>query len=601
MGRTETKGSGFESTLQIVLDAKEPDLLVGLLEGALDEERLRKRTLDVLLQVGGGAAHRLMLRKFHLLDAEDRALVRIRAESLLDAAEDLARSDDREIRSNVVAALGALGSFHTLPLLLLFLDDPAPPVREQAGEIFDALCRRFVEEGCEQRSELDCIRKGLRLGLHRSLAGPYIPQRLPPSRDAVRALIALGPDGHSILCGILRDAPEAVCDAIQEILFDLTDSGAIEGLIAMLGSSCERARGIARRIFRERRDAFFVSAILDRLSDPRDQELLLSLGIIRTICWEHLPPEVIARTDEVIQERLLRLLEGYRGPAHAKARKLASFLRSQSPWIQQHALMLLRDFPLATYIEELRPLLESPVEAVALAATEVLQPTLGRDICRVLILQLRSPFESVRRTALDRLAGRGVELALRTFDALEDGTRHSILRILARVDREFFPCIQAELRSGDAERIVRGLKILSAVDGESTLRDAIIDLTVDGNSRVRATVARSLARLADDRARGFLLRFLRDPDPRVIANAIEGIADAGYAGDRPHLLPFIDHANNRVRANTIEGLWRLGDRSHLGSLEAMLRDPDPRMRASGRWAANRIGHVAAAAGASERN
>ncbi|MBN1418824.1 MAG: HEAT repeat domain-containing protein [Planctomycetes bacterium] len=591
MGGIDTKERGFEATLEVVCQAKEPGLLIGLLEGALDEPRLRKRTLDVLLEVGDGAAHRLILRKFHTLDEGDRERVSRRTEPLLAAAEDLARSDERQIRANVVASLGVLESFRGLPLLLLFLDDPAPSVRERGAEIFDGLCHRFVEEGCAQPLELECIRKGLRLGLRKS----------PPSREAVRALIALGAEGHGVLCGILREGSDPVRDGIQTILSELTDPDLIQALLAMLGSSCEPARAIARRVFRDRRDAFFVRSILNRLAEPRDQELLLSLGIIRTICWEHLPPEVIAGTPEVVQERLLHLLEGYHGPAHAKARKLASFLRSGSPWIQQQALMLLRDFPLATYLEELFPLLDSPVEAVGLAATEVLQPTLGREVCRALILQLRSPFESVRRAAVERLAGRGIELAVRCFDAMEATTRDTILRILARVDREFFPFVQTELRSGDADRIVRGLRILAIVDGETSLRDTIIDLTVDANSRVRATVARSLARLADERARGFLRRFLRDPDPRVVANAIEGIADAGYADDRPHILPFLHHANNRVRANTIEGLWRLGDRGHLGALEGMLRDPDPRMRASGRWAANRIGHAAAEVGTSERN
>jgi HEAT repeat protein len=72
---------------------------------------------------------------------------------------------------------------------------------------------------------------------------------------------------------------------------------------------------------------------------------------------------------------------------------------------------------------------------------------------------------------------------------------------------------------------------------------------------VRINAMHLLARLVGKGMIPFLLENLEDPDPRVVANAIESIGLLKDQKTIPLLLPFLQHDNHRIRANSVIALF----------------------------------------------
>ncbi|MGH7830450.1 MAG: HEAT repeat domain-containing protein, partial [Candidatus Binatia bacterium] len=72
--------------------------------------------------------------------------------------------------------------------------------------------------------------------------------------------------------------------------------------------------------------------------------------------------------------------------------------------------------------------------------------------------------------------------------------------------------------------------------------------------QVRMNATLLLTRLIGKKMTPFLMEALEDPDPRVVANAIESIGLLKDAKSISILLPFLSHANHRIRANAAVAL-----------------------------------------------
>ncbi|MGA1535092.1 MAG: HEAT repeat domain-containing protein, partial [Planctomycetota bacterium] len=77
-------------------------------------------------------------------------------------------------------------------------------------------------------------------------------------------------------------------------------------------------------------------------------------------------------------------------------------------------------------------------------------------------------------------------------------------------------------------------------------------------------------------------------DPRVVANAVEGIERLGGASGARVLRAAADHPHPRVRANALLALGRRGDAEALDALERWREVAEPTARASARWAWERL-------------
>jgi hypothetical protein len=135
--------------------------------------------------------------------------------------------------------------------------------------------------------------------------------------------------------------------------------------------------------------------------------------------------------------------------------------------------------------------------------------------------------------------------------------------------------------------LFRLLELLSALDcGQRVVRFKSVLLAHD-DARIRSKAAVVIGRVL--RNATSIEKLLKDPDPRVQANAVESAWGLPASEFRPLLETAAQSANNRVVANALVGLYRLGDQPSVPQLFAMAEHASEPFRASARWAMGETG------------
>lgn len=147
----------------------------------------------------------------------------------------------------------------------------------------------------------------------------------------------------------------------------------------------------------------------------------------------------------------------------------------------------------------------------------------------------------------------------------------------------------AEMReSGTDPDPRRLLTLLCQAQGEVRVAYALMPYMRSADPQVRSKAALLIARSGLNPE--WALRQLKDPDPRVRANVIEGI---GSSPEPRRFLEALRQAardrHHRVATTALIALFRLGEESAADALREMASHPDSRFRAAAAWAMGQIG------------
>ncbi|MBI4867295.1 MAG: HEAT repeat domain-containing protein [Candidatus Wallbacteria bacterium] len=135
-------------------------------------------------------------------------------------------------------------------------------------------------------------------------------------------------------------------------------------------------------------------------------------------------------------------------------------------------------------------------------------------------------------------------------------------------------------------------RLLGLVADTSNLKTVFDTYQRETEPVVRAALVNAMGRLAGPSDLLYLTECLRDQEPRVQANAIEGImASAGAGGPDviPHIRPFVASTNNRLKANAVLALWQQGEVAIVRELEKMLDPANSRQCFSAIYVVGEIG------------
>ncbi|HTP88838.1 MAG TPA: HEAT repeat domain-containing protein [Bryobacteraceae bacterium] len=160
--------------------------------------------------------------------------------------------------------------------------------------------------------------------------------------------------------------------------------------------------------------------------------------------------------------------------------------------------------------------------------------------------------------------------------------------VLSHSDPEFHRKLLAMRGSSDERRVQRILQIINRDEQAMALVPWLRNLVDGDNVRLASKAAMILCRLT--RNPMVVERFLRAEDPRVRANAVEGLW--GYAHlSRARILlrEAAEDKHHRVAANALVELYRCGETFVRAKIEQLARHPDPLFRAAIAWAIGEIG------------
>jgi len=228
----------------------------------------------------------------------------------------------------------------------------------------------------------------------------------------------------------------------------------------------------------------------------------------------------------------------------------------------------------------------------------------GRE--RLVLRLARSPHRSVRALAVQE---RG---AASWLDASSPAARAAARRRLASEPEALIADLRALMLTGGADERVSAILVTRSLGLHGALGRELLglcDARGDASrARVAATALAALAELGTDEAARAVQRHTGVAEPRVRANAVEGLgvlwkSSAAGGALRAGLIEFKDDPHHRARANALRALlvnpWPSGVRgpgeglrayepAAVGSLLSMLSDERAMHRLAGAWVAGRV-------------
>lgn len=573
---------GLFRTIQVIAEFPERETTLPLMGDALREDDARATALGWLLAAPESRAAREILRAWDVLPAGSRQFARNRGRvRLLASARQLLRADRTLTRRNVAEFLAEEGAppgsdvEALLPDLAQLADDPDPRTSTIArGAFLDALLHEpQILEG---------------LLPHHPLVGTLsVLLRTWPrheDRRVIEALLQVGPGGDAWLERAVGEEWPSV-EAIVEVVARPRSSA---GAVRRLGLLCrwlegprEPARRRAREILRSTESPELLRAATLALEDPRREG---ELPTWRRLRYWTLSDEDLAALPERTLGRIADFLAGGDGDPTERAERVARLLPLASGATLRSMLERLRGLPIDTVLPALTPILSSDDAAARILVLELL-PSEGATSLPLIVSQLGAPDESVRAAAARRIAGKGLRLWSEGRDRIPPPQRRATLSALGKVDVTFMAQLRRALGSREIDTAIAALRTVAELENPAPLEDALVDLVVHPDPRLRATVTRTLARTGRATGLHYLKLLLDDDDGRVVANAVEELAAIGDRSVIPLLLHAATHEDPRVRTNALLALARGGDAGARKTLSELAGGAGPqRTRTSACWA-----------------
>jgi len=221
----------------------------------------------------------------------------------------------------------------------------------------------------------------------------------------------------------------------------------------------------------------------------------------------------------------------------------------------------------------MRELLEKDGSAFAVAARSVLRQTVDHRGYRYLIALL---------------AGNNMLAKCLCDPALSPAAALSLARIGIQVDPALDAWLAREMLDGLAGCDKRGetqalriLTILREISDGPRMAAWLSNVLRHSNPRIRSKAALLIGRRRENSR--WVEQPKEDTDPRVRANAIEGLWGMQDDGSRNALWDASRDAHNRVAGNALLGLHRIGDPRAIQPILAMAAHAEPRFRATAAW------------------
>ncbi|MBC7783306.1 MAG: HEAT repeat domain-containing protein [Burkholderiales bacterium] len=207
----------------------------------------------------------------------------------------------------------------------------------------------------------------------------------------------------------------------------------------------------------------------------------------------------------------------------------------------------------------------------------------------VLLQRMTQATESVRRLISRAIGQTGFEQYWRQFDRLERPQRRQAGRAMLKLMPDAVTRIGRYLTTGTIEQRVRALQMVQELELADRFRDALGQLCLHANARVRSKAVSLLVEVPSEATSAILEKVLADTDARVRANAIEVLEAKRSAEYVPMLAERARSAHNRERANAIKALHRMRVGVASEQLAFMLNDQRQEHRISALWTLRHIG------------
>ena len=454
------------------------------------------------------------------------------------------QSPDPNMRWMTVRALGELGDYHVIDLLVPLVDDEEWLVRNEAI----AVLRQKVED-IVQKGEPSLARILIRM---LTLDEPSITE------IAIAGLVNMERSSRTLLLESLKSINDLVRQNVLRVLGEARDSEAVPYIIEMLKDSHPRVRAEAVKALGNIRDERAIPHLIERLWDYNDlvrEELIEALVKFGRSIVEALHSELALSRDKNVISTLVLALGRIRDPSSIPI--LIEQLSSTFYSVRMDAVKALSSFG-PQVVPHLLPKL-----------------TFNESDISALLKQARE--------ANGNIANR-----LRAIKALGDLEDHRAISLL----KELVTVSDHEVASAAEQALVKvgcaawgrcgALEVLGRVGDESIVPQVVHSLK-DDSPHVRYEAVRALGRLKGKSAIPELERVAKsDPVPEVKTEALRVLRELEPGSNSLFELALasIDDPSTRVRLAATRILGDYADERALPYIFEKLSDPSWNVRMS---------------------
>ncbi len=573
---------GFELSLKVLAEStsvRAPDTLREAMTGA--SPYVQERIFDILRSRVWDRVAPAMISQYHRLVPGVRAKILDNTDTLAPHLKNALVNDSGEAKSNALSIISDSRRAALLPLITILLrgiderySERAVKVLTQTVERLQQVIRKF---GGKETEERPCsIKKatGITLAVLAEALRTFPAHR---QNKVLENLLNFGEKGHETLLNGLSQEQSKAVTAVTEILLNRVRPETDAFVARMLCSEKFYVYKKGEYIFRQRSAASMgrvVCSALKYADVDKMEQLEQNFG--RGPWWK-IVLQNVKYLDAPAQEVLVAWLEKRFVPPSETQGLLKSLIESSLPDVRRRALALLDNRGKdnrAAYAG----LLRDPDERIQLRATT---EVIGSDLPEreeLIVRQLLSDFSSVREAASREVAVFSFRSYFDAFDRLDEKTRQRASGAIAKIDTRLTGKLREALSKKSEQTRVKALNMIRLTGKGRELGEEIINMVNSSISAVKVAAVAALCAVNSPQARDTARSCLDDPDRRVVANAVECLAEMRCSDALEDVIQLRTHSGPLVRASVVLYLHAIGDAAHKDVLLQMLNDPADEIR-----------------------
>jgi HEAT repeat protein len=578
-----------EAAVELLRQTDNPaadQLLLAML--GTDDPAAQIQAIDVILDRGWTPGMVEIVARFGHLRADVQALAIARARDVTAALRKTIRDNRTELRVHTVEIIRRSCDSSLAYLLSIALRDGHTGIRRAAAEGLETFVRNLLhdERGGQDGPAVHWrVRREGRRRICDALADGMESYDVHGEQTVIRAAMLLADPACGPLWKCLERHRDIRGDVILELLADSDDPQMVDFYYQALALGHHRGRLLS--FLRRTRCGPFFKAVLANGCLVLMPKVAESISRLRKMELLEGPIDWLDELPLNGRRHLARLILATGLPDEQKLAVLGALAESADPAERLDALIGILQLPGQQADRLVKGLLTDPDEQVQRIATRGVARRRSAGLQQMLLNQLNSPFESVRRLASARLATFTFERYWEAFDRLSPAQRLAGGRALVKLDPSFEDRLRTKLVAGDEGGQMRAMAVISLLGLEPACAQQLVRLSNAKRARIRATAVKLLGRIHSPDALDCATAALGDVDPRVQANAVESLEQQGGEQMAEKVRPMLEAADNRLVANAAKAL-AANLAEVLPVIHRLLRDARPEHRLSGLWVVGQL-------------
>ena len=476
-----------------VLSTTRNDAAAPLLVEALKipDAVIHEHVLKALVTRRNRTGHFALIACWHELSEQERELVREGRGKMSAALRDGILSDEDQTFQNTCEIVKAFDEFELVSTLVTLAENKQHGHSEQAITLIVHLANRLSEMvhghgDNRDRRNAKIVRRHVLESLERSVERFREHQRT----ELIEAFVVLGGASSGLLRAIIEDPRHACYLTVVHALSTSESTAVVDLLLGFLQS--EHASQASLTIISKRADKAFLQQLLQFVGSEPSKKIVKNLARIRNFAWLQADDWNVTELSEEDQERCAVLVSSAGLHHDELLNVLEKLLRYGEPTGRGAACEALAkvagDVPEQLILDCLSDF-EPRVQA---AAARQLRDRRVHGAMGLLLNLVNNPHELVRDAACESLDEFTLDNYLKQFDALNEDTRHTNGKLVAKVDKKFVSKLSAELESPSRKNRMRAIEIAEVTGMVRPMAESLIARLEDRDHLVRAAAAETL-------------------------------------------------------------------------------------------------------------